>query len=171
MPQEHRKWMAAKSAARHLTTALHLQAVGRARDGHQRAERLEKEREADSATDEFREIQFAAQHFDGPIAGASSRVMSEAEAEMWEEYRINGAEFSAGNDLESPEAFHRQLRQEAESFGLWNSEAMAKKLGFGNAEVVGGEEDDEDEDFLAEIMRSVDLREPEPGQITSPKLV
>ncbi|KAJ7223647.1 hypothetical protein C8J57DRAFT_1253487 [Mycena rebaudengoi] len=138
IPQERRKWIVAKSAARHLTTAPHLQAVGRARDGCQRAERLEKEREADSATDEFREIQFAAQHFDGPIASASSRVMSEAEAEMWEEYRINGAEFSAGDDLESPEAHRRQLRQEAESF-----------------EVVEGEEDDEDEDFLAEIMRSV----------------
>jgi hypothetical protein len=74
---------------------------------------------------------------------------------MWEEYKINGAEFSAGDDLESPEARRRQLRQEAESFGLWNPEAMAKKLGFGNAEVVEGEEDDEDEDFLAEIMRSV----------------
>ncbi|KAJ7241975.1 hypothetical protein C8J57DRAFT_1244223 [Mycena rebaudengoi] len=43
--------------------------------------------------------------------------MSEAEAEMWEEYRINRAQFSAGDDLESPEARHRQLRQEAESFG------------------------------------------------------
>ncbi|KAJ7206206.1 hypothetical protein C8J57DRAFT_1258525 [Mycena rebaudengoi] len=161
IPQERRKWMVAKSAARHLTTAPHLQAVGRARDGHQGAERLEKEREADSATDEFREIQFAAQHFDGPIAGASLRVMSEAEAEMWEEYRINGAESSAGDDLESPEACHRQLRQEAESFGLWNPEAMAKKLGFGNAEVVGGEEDDENEDFLAKIMRSIASASPD----------
>ncbi|KAJ7243523.1 hypothetical protein C8J57DRAFT_1556786 [Mycena rebaudengoi] len=50
---------------------------------------------------------------------------------MWEEYKINGAEFSAGDDLESPEARRRQLRQEAESFGLWNPEAMAKKLGSG----------------------------------------
>ncbi|KAJ7243992.1 hypothetical protein C8J57DRAFT_1452332 [Mycena rebaudengoi] len=157
--------MVAKCAVRHLTTAPHLQAVGRARDAQQRAERLEKEREADSATNESREIQFAAQHFDGPIAGASSRVMSEAEARMWEEYRINGAEFSPGDELESPEARCRQLRQEAESFGLWNPEAMANKLGFGDAEVVAGEEDDEDEDFLAEIMRNVDLREPEPGEI------
>ncbi|KAJ7246181.1 hypothetical protein C8J57DRAFT_1678249 [Mycena rebaudengoi] len=165
IPQERLKWMAARSAARHLTTAPHLQAVARARDAHQRAERLEKEREADSATNELREIQFAAQHFDGPIAGASSRVMCEAEAEMWEDYRMNGAEFSAGDEVERPEARHQQLRQEAESFGLWNPEAMARKLGFGDAEVVAGEEDDEDEDFLAEIMCNIDLREPEPGEI------
>jgi hypothetical protein len=68
---------------------------------------------------------------------------------------MNGAEFSAGDEVERPEAPHRQLRQEAESFGLWNPEAMARKLGFGDAEVVAGEEDDEDEDFLAEIMCNI----------------
>ncbi|KAJ7437119.1 hypothetical protein B0H11DRAFT_1936221 [Mycena galericulata] len=72
---------------------------------------------------------------------------------MWADYKINGANFSAGDDVEDPEARHRQLREEAECFGLWNPEAMARKLGFGDADAAEIIEEDEEDDFLAEIFR------------------
>ncbi|KAJ7859305.1 hypothetical protein B0H14DRAFT_3084960 [Mycena olivaceomarginata] len=91
-----------------------------------------------------------------------SRVMSEGEAEMWEDFRMNGADFSAGDEAEDPEARRRQFQAETEIFGLWNPEATARKLGF----VDNGLEDKEDEDdFLGEFLRNFDLCEPEPGEI------
>ncbi|KAJ7321947.1 hypothetical protein DFH08DRAFT_1030633, partial [Mycena albidolilacea] len=128
----------------------------------EKEKRLERERQASAATDRLRDIQFATQQIEGPVAAASSRVMSEGEAEMWEDFRMNGADFSAGDEAEDPEARRRQFQAEAEIFGLWNPEATARKLGF----VDDGLEDEEDEDdFLGEFLRNFDLREPEPGEI------
>ncbi|KAJ7349682.1 hypothetical protein DFH08DRAFT_667969, partial [Mycena albidolilacea] len=80
---------------------------------------------------------------------------------MWEDYRINGANFSAGEDVEKPEMREQQLRKEAEIFGLWNPEATARKLGFG-VENTDGE--DEEDDWLAEIIQDVG-EDPEPQEI------
>ncbi|KAF8193520.1 hypothetical protein K438DRAFT_2131595 [Mycena galopus ATCC 62051] len=88
--------------------------------------------------------------------------MGGAEAEMWEDYRVNGAEFSAGDNIENPENQHRRLREEAEIFGLWNPDATARQLGFGGDDVEGQTEEDEDDDLLTEILRNAQLREPEP---------
>jgi hypothetical protein len=71
---------------------------------------------------------------------------------MWEDYRINGADFSAGDNVEKPEMREQQLRKEAETFGLWNPEATARKLGFGVEDTV---EEDEEDDWLAEVIRNV----------------
>ncbi|KAJ7788587.1 hypothetical protein B0H14DRAFT_3115878 [Mycena olivaceomarginata] len=91
--------------------------------------------------------------------------MSAAEAEMWEDYRVNGAEFSAGDPPDDPEAQHRELRRQAETFGLWNPVAMARRLGFGDDTVAGEIEDDPEDDFLAEILGNIGLQEPEPSEI------
>ncbi|KAF7335904.1 hypothetical protein MSAN_02327500 [Mycena sanguinolenta] len=77
---------------------------------------------------------------------------------MWADYRENGAEFSAGDDLETPEARHGQLREEARCFGLWNPVAMAKRLGFGDEEVANAVGEDEEDDYLGEVMRNADAR-------------
>lgn len=148
------KWIAVRSALAHLTHEPHLKTVRLAEEAKINAERLRKEREADSATNEFRDIQFAKQHFKAPLASTSSRVMSEAEAELWADYRTNGAEFSAGDDVEDPEVRKRQLRKEAECFGLWNPGATARRLGFGDHDMAGAIEEDDEDDFLAEIMRN-----------------
>jgi hypothetical protein len=118
----------------------------------EKEKRLERERQASAATDRLRDIQFATQQIEGPVAAASSRVMSEGEAEMWEDFRMNGADFSAGDEAEDPEARRRQFQAEAEIFGLWNPEATARKLGFVD-DGLGDEEDDED-DFLGEFLRN-----------------
>ena len=158
---ELRKWIAVKGAARHLTSIQHSQALERAQEAKRVRERLEEERQADVATTELRDVEFAAQRRSGPIASAASKpqVMSEMEAEMWEDYRINGAEFSAGEDAQDAVAQHKRLLEESESFGLWNPETMARKLGFGPDEsedmapILAAE--DEEDDFLAEIMRNI----------------
>ncbi|KAJ7795671.1 hypothetical protein B0H14DRAFT_3114648 [Mycena olivaceomarginata] len=84
---------------------------------------------------------------------------------MWEDYRVNGAEFSAGDPPDDPEAQHRELRRQAETFGLWNPVAMARRLGFGDDTVAGEIEDDPEDDFLAEILGNIGLQEPEPSEI------
>ncbi|KAJ7229288.1 hypothetical protein C8J57DRAFT_1534601 [Mycena rebaudengoi] len=165
VPPERRQWIALKSAARHLLGHAHLEAVALAEETRQQNERLARDREADSATEMLRETQFATQNFSGPVADAASRVMSEAEAEMWDDYCMNGAAFSAGDECESTEVPLRQLREEAESFGLWNPEATARKLGFDDGQRVAADEDDDEDDFLAEFMRNIDVQEPEPEEI------
>ncbi|KAJ7032262.1 hypothetical protein C8F04DRAFT_1211182 [Mycena alexandri] len=138
LPVERRSWILVKSGAKHLTTPPHLQAVRltkeREKDEERRREILEKERDAAALVDRLREIQSSAQ-------------MTEAEREMWQDYELNGAT--------SPEMREQQLRKEAEIFGLWNPEATANKLGFG-CENTDGEEN-EDEDWLAEIIRNAGL--------------
>ncbi|KAJ7501284.1 hypothetical protein B0H11DRAFT_2373359 [Mycena galericulata] len=84
---------------------------------------------------------------------------------MWADYRMNGAEFSAGDDIEHPEATFQRLREEAEIFGLWNPEATVRKLGFGDDNMGNVVEEDEEDDFLGEIMRNAGIREPEPEEI------
>ncbi|KAJ7280990.1 hypothetical protein C8J57DRAFT_1501189 [Mycena rebaudengoi] len=165
VPPERRQWIALKSAARHLLGHAHLEAVALAEETRQQNERLAREREADSATEMLRETQLATENFSGPVADAASRVMSEAEAEMWDDYCMNGAAFSAGDECESTEVPLRQLREEAEAFGLWNPEATARKLGFDDGQGVAADEDDDEDDFLAEFMRNIDVQEPEPEEI------
>ncbi|KAJ6607440.1 hypothetical protein B0H10DRAFT_2166796 [Mycena sp. CBHHK59/15] len=74
---------------------------------------------------------------------------------MWEDYALNGADFDAGEEPEDPNVRQAQLRKEADSFGLWNPEDVARKLGFGDDDLVGEVlAEDEEDDFLGEIMRN-----------------
>ncbi|KAJ7661125.1 hypothetical protein B0H17DRAFT_1163038 [Mycena rosella] len=134
---------------------MHTRAVEREREAERARERLEQERKDDSASTELRGIQFSSQQYSGPVASAASREMTEEEANMWEDYRLNGADFSAGDGGENTLAQSRHLRQEAESFGLWNPEATARKLGFGPDEAVVIAAEDEEDDFLADVMRNI----------------
>ncbi|KAJ6538244.1 hypothetical protein B0H10DRAFT_2245931 [Mycena sp. CBHHK59/15] len=106
------------------------------------------------APNELRDIRFAAvQDLRGPVASGSSRKISAAEAEMWEDYALNGADFDAGEEPEDPNVRQAQLSKEADSFGLWNPEDVARKLGFGDDDLVGEVlAEDEEDDFLGEIM-------------------
>jgi hypothetical protein len=128
------------------------QAKEREKEKERRKENLEKERAAAASTDRLREIQFVAPNFPGPSAARSSAQITEAEREMWEDYELNGAKFSAGDTIEKPEMRAEQLRKEAEIFGLWNPEATSNKLGFGPENTVVDEQDD---DWLAEIIRNI----------------
>ncbi|KAJ6558925.1 hypothetical protein B0H10DRAFT_2240688 [Mycena sp. CBHHK59/15] len=82
---------------------------------------------------------------------------------MWADYMENGADFSAGDNIEDPKARFEQLREEAKCFGLWNPDATARKLGFGDPAVVL--EEDLEDDYLGEIMRDAGLLDPEPDEI------
>ncbi|KAJ7685821.1 hypothetical protein B0H17DRAFT_1160739 [Mycena rosella] len=66
---------------------------------------------------------------------------------MWADLDANGAEFSAGDDVDEAHG--------VDSFGFWNPEAVARGLGFGDGDVESQIlAEDEEEDFLAEIMRN-----------------
>ncbi|KAF8134134.1 hypothetical protein K438DRAFT_1787318 [Mycena galopus ATCC 62051] len=149
----------ARSAAAHLRSAAHLQAVQlgaeRNTERQRRHERLEREQAMESATDELRDIEFSTQRFLGPVATTSLKQRSAAEADMWEDYRMNGAEFSAGDPTEDTEVRNHQLREEAQVFGLWDPVGMARKLGFGDESVADTIEGDLEDGFLAEIFASV----------------
>ncbi|KAJ7859863.1 hypothetical protein B0H14DRAFT_2350940 [Mycena olivaceomarginata] len=147
--------MGVPSVANHLKSASHLRALRSselsAMEREEKEKRLERERQASAATDRLRDIQFATHQIEGPVAAASSRVMSEGEAEMWEDFRMNGADFSAGDEAEDPEARRRQFQAEAEIFGF----APTPLLFPLNISACIS-------DLLTILL---DLREPEPGEI------
>ncbi|KAJ7756607.1 hypothetical protein B0H16DRAFT_1458060 [Mycena metata] len=164
VPAERRTWISAHGAGRHLLSQMHLQALDSAEDARRRVERLAKEREVEAAT-KFCDVQSTAPRFTGPVAGLAARVMGEAEAAMWADYRENGADFSAGDTPEDNEARERQLRGEAELFGLWNPDATARRLGFGEEGGMDEVEADLEDDWLADITRIAGLQEPELTEI------
>jgi hypothetical protein len=85
----------------------------------------------------------------------NSRLISAAETAMWEDFEMNGAEFTAGSDTEAEEK-DRYEKQERE-FGIWNSATMMYELGgFGDNDVppVGSLQEDEDEEILSDILHN-----------------
>ncbi|KAJ7227863.1 hypothetical protein C8J57DRAFT_1439998 [Mycena rebaudengoi] len=104
-----------------------------------------------------------------PVSAGPSgarRTASAAEIEMWEDFAENGANFSAGDQSDSAHISLDRLRQDADSFGLWDPEGVARGLGFGGGDLASEIlENDEEEDFLAEIMRHAGLDEPDPADI------
>ncbi|KAJ7088921.1 hypothetical protein C8R44DRAFT_836011 [Mycena epipterygia] len=161
------EWIAERSAAKHLQGQDHLKNVDLVEI--ERKRELEKDRQAESAATELRSIDFAPHRSaTGPIASTSvgCHGKSAAEDEMWQDYATNGATFSAGDLADDVQMQHERLRQEADSFGFWNPEGVARDLGFGTADVEGQIiAEDEEEDFLAEIMRNAGLEEPEAVEI------
>ncbi|KAJ7659979.1 hypothetical protein B0H17DRAFT_1163121 [Mycena rosella] len=88
---------------------------------------------------------------------------------MWADWDAKGAQFSAGDDIDEAHAQRERLREGVDSFGFWNPEAVARGLGFGDADVEGQIlAEDEEEDFLSEIMRNAGLEEPEPESSGEP---
>ncbi|KAJ7871641.1 hypothetical protein B0H14DRAFT_3568748 [Mycena olivaceomarginata] len=90
------------------------------------------------------------QHLQGPVASSSSRVMSEAEAEMWADYGENGASF--GEEMMS---YVRVYRKAIARRGrvLWIVESgsdgpMACRLGFGDEDMLASMVDKDEEDEL-----------------------
>ncbi|KAK7020956.1 hypothetical protein R3P38DRAFT_2781572 [Favolaschia claudopus] len=152
LPPERREWIQIKSGQNHLSTGAHTKAVQRGREQQRRKERLGRERDAASATDKLREIAFAVPRTSMSVAGEqSSSQICEAEENMWEEYRLNGASFTAGDMVEKAEMREDRLRKEAEIFGLWNPESTARKLGFGDQSIV----EEEDDAWLAQIIGNI----------------
>ncbi|KAJ7476271.1 hypothetical protein B0H11DRAFT_2426733 [Mycena galericulata] len=163
------KWILIGSAARHLTSPEHLKSTQLAKDESLRLKELERERQTQSATTDLRSIEFAAPSLDIPNAGPSRSYAARGEEiEMWRDYEISGADFSAGDDPEDPRILHERLRKEADSLGVLNPDAVATELGFGNAD-VGTQilEEDEEDDFLSEIMANAGIEDPDPQGIQS----
>ncbi|KAJ7652787.1 hypothetical protein DFH06DRAFT_1134240 [Mycena polygramma] len=159
-------WIAVASIQRHLKSDEHLKSKQIIDDeaAKRKREELERERQAASATTNLG----ITTHLNLPIAGTSSASLAkgEVEAEFWANYEANGAVFSAGEDVEDPRVRHEQLGKEADLLGFWNPEAVARGLGFGNEsaedQILA---EDEEEDFLAEIMRQAGIDDPEPADI------
>ncbi|KAJ7670812.1 hypothetical protein DFH06DRAFT_1320737 [Mycena polygramma] len=167
VPDELRVWMAPKSAVKHLASDDHKKSLELLEDLRRRRQEMEREREAESAAKDLRALAFAVpSNVQGPIARQSSSGQSLAEKEMWADYAANGAEFDAGDDAEDEHKQQERLRDEARTFGLWNPEKAARELGLGDDDVAGEiVREDEEEDFLAEIIRIAGLQEPEPENI------
>ncbi|KAJ7159995.1 hypothetical protein C8R43DRAFT_1177588 [Mycena crocata] len=147
--------MAPRSAAKHLQDSDdHKRALELLQDAKSRQEVLERERLAIAAAEDIHNLTFAAVQADvrGPVGRSQGR--SVAEMEMWEDYTVNGADFDAGDLADDTDIQHRRLREEARTFGLLNPDGVARQLGLGDDDVAAQIlEQDEEEDFLAEIMR------------------
>ncbi|KAJ6619171.1 hypothetical protein B0H10DRAFT_1946995 [Mycena sp. CBHHK59/15] len=143
VPIESRTWIVPRSVKKHLVSDDHLKAVEQVEEANRKVEELSRERRADSATKELQDIWFAAvQDLRGPVASGSS-------------------DFDAGEEPEDPNVHQAQLSKEADSFRLWNPEDVARKLGFGDDDLVGEvlAEDEEDISWgrLCEMLSEVDI--------------
>ncbi|KAJ7027322.1 hypothetical protein C8F04DRAFT_1189601 [Mycena alexandri] len=113
----------------------------------------ERESHAASAVTEWIPDSIAPSVIAGTLSASLAR--SEQEADMWNKYALNGADFTAGDDVEDPRIRYELLSKEADSLGVWNPEAVARGLGLGNVDVAQDMlVEDEEEDFLSEIMRN-----------------
>ncbi|KAJ7018199.1 hypothetical protein C8F04DRAFT_1329160 [Mycena alexandri] len=153
-------WILPQSGPKHLESVEHGKALELLEDASRKREQLAKERLAESAAQDLHDLTFTPTSIArGPIAAVSSA--------LGKNYAVNGAEFDAGDDTEDTLVRHEKLREEARIFGVWNPDRAARDLGLGDEDVAGqilG--DDEEEDFLAEILQNANLEEPEPGQIS-----
>jgi hypothetical protein len=154
----HRPWIDRKNLGTHLVSeqhkkcveaiqeaAIHQEAVSTAREAD-----LQARREAENVSVGLHQV-----HFDDHQMSEVSRVPSAAETAMWEDFEMNGAEFTAGSDAEAEER-DRYEKQEQE-FGVWNSDTMAGELGgFGDGDEfpVARPQEDEDEEILSDILHN-----------------
>lgn len=157
VPEGLRLWIFPQSGAKHLQSDDHKKASELVEDAKRKAEERERERLAESATRDLRELTFAAaSNVRGPVHSmTSSNGPSLAEREFWDDYAVNGADFSAGDPADDSDIQIGRLREQVGAFGLWNPEKAARQLGFGDEDVAGQILNvDEEEDFLAEIIRA-----------------
>lgn len=89
-----------------------------------------------------------------PLERDSFHIPSAAEREMWNDYDMNGAVFTAGDDPALLLAQERaNLAREADKFGVWNARSMARQLGFSTEEGDSGpDERDEADAVLCEML-------------------
>ncbi|EKM48863.1 uncharacterized protein PHACADRAFT_202302 [Phanerochaete carnosa HHB-10118-sp] len=168
-PEEGGPTIRKKSMAAHIKGRFHTQAVEeRERRETQLAtinetlNRREQERAAASAT--LQSIEFV-QHKQSTAA----RNPSGTAEKFWTDFSRDPQAFTfdAGEDPPSMAAgAQRRLKQDAETFGLWNAHSTAQDLGFGNENPgsdpffelrLGSENPDE---LLADLLASTDLNPP-----------
>ncbi|KAJ7195190.1 hypothetical protein GGX14DRAFT_537297 [Mycena pura] len=150
---ERRDWILVRNGARHLEEMKHKQAIAQLKDAQRLRLQLDRERRASAAPVSV-PICVAQIPPPIPIRSEPRAGPSAAELEMWADYELSGASFSAGDVAEDPKAMYDRLARQADVFGILDPEGTAMRLGFGGDEgliedVLGIQEED---DFLAEIM-------------------
>ncbi|KAF7969711.1 hypothetical protein HWV62_22016 [Athelia sp. TMB] len=156
IPLEPKRWMLRGSMSTHLKTDSHR---GHAHAGHtvsleERVRMNEQQAEAERAQ---RDTQATAlQNLpDFHMRSPAPREQSQQELGMWDEYEMNGGSFEIAEDpAELAEREGRQwLEREVGELSIWNAEAFAKAIGFGDTVNVDILEDDpEVDELLAEAM-------------------
>ncbi|KAF7368224.1 hypothetical protein MVEN_00142300 [Mycena venus] len=101
-----------------------------------------------------------------PITEKNSRpkhVPSAEEQEMWYQYQMEGATFSAG-DEPAVDGWVQEadLAWQAEQFGRWNAASIARNLGFmgPESEIPILNEHDEEDALLCEMMDNAQINDP-----------
>ncbi|KAJ7024015.1 hypothetical protein C8F04DRAFT_1192873 [Mycena alexandri] len=146
---------------------FHLKNIVIAEDAARTQEGLEVERERErEAASSVADLGIPTFSVPGVSLSSASLAKSEEEIEMWNDYAANGAKFTAGDNIEDPRMRHEQLGKEADSLGIWNADAVTWGLGLGNVDVAQDMlAEDEEEDFLSEIMCNAGIDEPDAAEI------
>ncbi|KAJ7477986.1 hypothetical protein B0H11DRAFT_2424571 [Mycena galericulata] len=158
-PTREETWMAWASLNNHIKlSAAHKRAIEQNEAAHTRAAVIQKDRETDLAQCREAEMRFSTlQGVHIPDPHRISRIQTAAEAEMWEQLEADphAAGFDLGIDKTTRQ--YNSLRDEMD--GLWNAGIMGRDSGFALGEGNETEllQEDEEEDFLAEIMQNAAL--------------
>ncbi|KAJ6610230.1 hypothetical protein B0H10DRAFT_2225239 [Mycena sp. CBHHK59/15] len=166
-PMHKEAWIAWTSLNTHLNSAGHSRAVDQHETARTRADAIQKDRENDLAQRREAELRFSAlQDVQIPEQTRLSRIQTAAETELWDQLEEDPQ--AAGFDLGIDKTTQQYNNLCTEMNSLWNAGIMAHETGFalgeGNEEEGLFQEDDED-DFLAEIMQNAAISDPEGGDI------
>ncbi|KAJ7025519.1 hypothetical protein C8F04DRAFT_1269136 [Mycena alexandri] len=142
------------SLAAHLKSGGHTRAVEYQAAATIRAAQIQQDREHDLARRSEAEMQFSGlRDVQIPAQQQFRRIQTAAETQLWEE--LDADPHSAGFDLGTDKATQQYNDLCGEMNSIWNAGVLAQNskfsLGEGNEEVL---EEDDEEDFLAEIMQN-----------------
>ncbi|KAJ7202121.1 hypothetical protein GGX14DRAFT_571015 [Mycena pura] len=161
-------WLAYSSLSNHLKSAGHSRAVEQQKSTRMRAAMIESDCENDLALRREADRQFSAlRDIHIPDQTRTFRVQTATETELWNELAENphAAGFDLGMDTTTQQ--YNDLCNEMNS--LWNAGIIGQNTGFalgeGNDEPDDLFEDDNDDEFLAEIMQNAAINDPKDGDI------
>ncbi|KAJ7205461.1 hypothetical protein GGX14DRAFT_644635 [Mycena pura] len=167
-PTDKEIWLAYSSLSNHLKSAGHSRALEQQNATRMRAAMIEKDHENDLAQRREADMQFSTlRNVQIPDHTRTSRVQTARETELWNELAEDphAAGFDLGIDKTTQQ--YNDLCNEMNC--LWNAGTIGQNTGFalgeGHDEPEDMFEDDNDDEFLAEIMQNAAINDPKDGDI------
>jgi hypothetical protein len=154
---EHRHWIRRGGLSEHLQSRQHRGCIQQADNVAQHEAAVQRARDIDLREAATADLQYRAVmrsvDFESMSGQHSNMRQSAAEAEMWADYDMNGADFEVSEDKKAED--RRTYDQQEKVFGLWNAGFMANELGYeedGKVVVSADSSNGEGDEILSEIL-------------------
>ncbi|KAJ7209175.1 hypothetical protein GGX14DRAFT_566353 [Mycena pura] len=160
-------WFAWASLSNHLKSAGHARAENQHKTRQIQAAAIERDRQNDLARRRDAEMQFSAlRDVQIPEEVRTSRAQTTMETELWNQ--LEEDPHAAGFDLGIDKTTQQYNELCSEMNSLWNAGTIGQNDSFSLGEGNDADdliEDDNDDEFLAEIMQNAAVNDPKEGDI------